>query len=301
LRKTAPADASLSYLPMLLGTARVYFANTRAGVTAETSIAALTPFADGVVAADFHEAELIQLEETDLEKSPADGASFSAPPPQAANPKSYDVWKKSFVDWLYRTQTLELFSNPSLKITSTAGENERDFRARLVHKAHELRDEFATKLRQKFAAKYATLNERIRRAEQAVERERAQASSSTLGTMIDVGASILGAFLGRKKVSATNLGRAAGAARKVGRTVEQRQDVNRAEANVEAAQAELERIEEQFNAETARHASEVEEMLADVQTVSIKPKKTDITVKTLGLAWAPRWQLPDGSTRPAWQ
>jgi hypothetical protein len=285
----------------LLGTAKVYFANTKAGITADTSVASLIPLAEGALAADFNEAEAIEIAESDLEKSPTDQATFAAAPPEAAKPKSYDVWKKSFADWLFRTQTLEVFSAPSLKLTSKSNESERDFRARLAQSAREMRDEFAEKLRQKFASKYATLNERIRKAEAAVEREKAQAQSSTMGTILQVGTSILGAFLGRKKVSVTNLGKAAGAAKSVGRTYEQRQDVDRAEQNVEAAKAELARIEEEFNAETARHAAQVEEMLADVQTVAVKPKKTDITVRVLGLCWVPFWQSEDGRATAAWK
>jgi len=301
LRQLQPDDAKLVYRPMLLGTAKVFFANTKAGITVDTSVAAITSLNDSAVVADFADAQTIELTEADLERTPVDGAAFSAVPSEAAKAKSYAVWKKTFSDWLYRTQQLEVFSCPGLKLTSKGGENKRDFQARLQQAARELRDDFADKLRTKFAAKYATLNERIRRAEQAVEREKAQAQSSTFGTMLSVGTSILGAFLGRKKISATNLGRAGSAAKSVGRTYEQKQDVNRAEENVEAAQAELARIEEDFNAETARHSAELEEITREVEPIAIKPKKTDITLRVLGLAWLPHWETPGGTSTAAWK
>ena len=288
------ADGSLIvYRPVLVATAKVYFADSKSGVTAETDVTATCALDRGsAVVADFATAETVDLTESDLQKQPIDGAAFETPPTEATNPKSYDVWKKSFADWLYRTQQLEVFSCPPLKLSSRAGESERDFRARLQQAARELRDEFAEGLRKKYAGKFATLNDRIRRAEQAVERERAQAQTSTIGTVLSVGSSILGAFLGRKKVSATSIGRAAGAARSAGRTLEQRQDVDRAEANVEAARGELARIEQEFADETARHSAEVEGMLHDVRTVAIKPKKTDIRVRMLALGWSP--QISDG-------
>jgi hypothetical protein len=301
LRQLQPDGTKLIYRPVLLGTAKVFFANTKAGITADTAVAAMTSLADGAIAADFNDAETVEISEGDLEKLPADGAAFAAIPSEAAKAKSYAVWKKSFADWLYRTQQLEILSCPPLKITSKNGESERDFRARLQQKARELRDEFADKLRTKFAAKYAALNERIRKAEQAVEREKAQSQSSTIGAVLSVGTSILGAFLGRKKISAANVGRAGTAARSVSRSYEQKQDVNRAEENVEAAQQELARVEEAFNEETAAHAAEVEAMVGEVEAVAVKPKKTDITVRLLGLAWAPHYESDDGTSTAAWK
>ncbi|MDW8261392.1 MAG: hypothetical protein RMJ35_02595 [Phycisphaerales bacterium] len=300
IRQAGPAGAELQYLPMLLGIAQVYFSDSRAGVTADTRLAALTPFVATAVTIDFDDARIVDVDEADLEQSPVDGASFAPVPSPAANPKNYEAWKKLFADWIFRTQSLQLLSNPSMKLTSRLGETERDFRARLAHRARELRDDAIEKIQQRFSSKYATLNERIRRAELAVERERAQASASTFGTMVDVGASILGSLLGRRTLSRTGLSRAAGSARKVSRALEQRQDVDRAEANVAAARAELQRIEEQFAAESARAAAEIDRMLNDVQTISIRPKKTDITVRLLALAWVPQWQPANNAAQPAW-
>ena len=300
--RLAVDGASLLYRPALIGTAKVFYANAKAGVTAEVDVAAVCELSPGAaVVADFNSAEPVDLTDADLDSQPGSpSASFDDLPSEAGKPKSYDVWKKSFADWVYRTQQLQVRTCPGLKLTSRPGESERDFQARLHQAARELRDDFAEKLRVKYAGRVATLNERIRRAEQAVERERAQAQTSTIGTVLSVGSSILGAFLGRKTVSKTNLGKAAGAARSVGRAYEQQQDVNRAEANVAAARDELARIEQQFEQDTARHAAEVDRMLNDLQTAAVKPKKTDITVRVLGLAWSPYAVDADGGLTRAW-
>jgi hypothetical protein len=33
----------------------------------------------------------------------------------------------------------------------------------------------------------------------------------------------------------------------------------------------------------------------------VKPKKTNITVRVLALAWVPYWELADGSVKAAWE
>jgi hypothetical protein len=38
-----------------------------------------------------------------------------------------------------------------------------------------------------------------------------------------------------------------------------------------------------------------------LETVSIKPKKTNISVQIVTLAWAPFWRDDSGEATPAWQ
>ena len=100
-------------------------------------------------------------------------------------------------------ETLELLKSPSTGEVSGADESERDFRARLQHKGREARDEAVEALRKKYGPKQAALDERLRRARQAVERESEQATGAQLQTAISVGATLVGALFGRKTVSAS--------------------------------------------------------------------------------------------------
>ncbi len=84
-------------------------------------------------------------------------------------------------------------------------------------------------LRQKYAARLAQLQNQLQRAQAARERESSQATAQKLQTAISFGATLLGAFMGRKAVSATTLGRATTAARGVGRTMKEAEDVKRAD------------------------------------------------------------------------
>jgi hypothetical protein len=175
-------------------------------------------------ALDWSAAETVELTEADLEKSPTADAIYGEVPAAAAKAKNYDTWKKSLLDALFRRQKLTLYRSPSLGETSRPGESQRNFRVRLQQAAREERDRQAARLRQKYAPKTAALEERIRRANQTVKRETAQASQSRLQTAISFGATMLGAFLGRKKLSASNIGKATTTARGVGRSVKKSQD-----------------------------------------------------------------------------
>ena len=101
-----------------------------------------------------------------------------------------------------RAERLTLFSAPSAKLTSRAGETERDFRLRLAQAARESRDAAVEKLRASYAAKSrAARRSASQTAEEGVSREQDQASQQQTQTMVSFGATVLGALLGRKAVS----------------------------------------------------------------------------------------------------
>ncbi|HUS09496.1 MAG TPA: hypothetical protein VMZ30_03440 [Pyrinomonadaceae bacterium] len=298
VRATAPDTASLVYHPAVLGAAQIRFHDKKIDVTREVTM--LAPVSDGVVAVDWENSTAIELAIEDLEQSPEEGAQFSELPSAASKAKSYDKWQKDMAGWLYRSQKIGLLKSPSLDQTSTPDESERDFRIRLQQAARERRDEAAERLRQKYAPKIAALEEKKRRAAQAVEREVEQARGQKMQTAISFGATLLSSFMGRKAVSMSSLGRATSAARGVGRSIKESQDVGRAEETVAALDAQLAELDAQFREETtAIEASDPQ--TETLETTLVKPTKANITINLLSLAWAPYWHDPQGQTTPAWQ
>ena len=169
-------------------------------------------------------------------------------------------------------------------LVSRGGESERDFRIRLRQAGREARDAEVERLRQKYAARIAAQTERVRRSEQAQARESQQASQQKLQTALSFGATLVGALLGRRTVSATTLGRATTAARGVGRAMKESQDVARASQNVGGEREKLSAIETDLAAEVA--ALETADVSNEpLETVSVRPKRTDVTVKAAVLAW----------------
>ena len=146
-----------------------------------------------------------------------------------------------------------------------------------------------------------TLQGRIARAQQAVGRETAQASQANLQTAISFGTTILGAFLGRKAVSVSTLGRATTAARGVGRSMKEQQDIGRAQESVEALQAQLADLESQLQSETQLLEAKLDAQNEQLEKISIKPKKSNISVQLVTLAWAPFWQDESGEETSAWE
>lgn len=133
--------------------------------------------------------------------------------------------------------------------TGTAG-SASDAVAESDQKSREQRDAAVEKLRAQYAPKLHRLEEKVRNAEQVVQREEGQARSAKVQTAISAGATILDALIGRK-VSRTSLGRATTAARGAQRAMQQEEDVKAAKEDVASAQAEYERLEQELEAKVA--------------------------------------------------
>ncbi|MDH4362194.1 MAG: ATP-binding protein, partial [Nitrospirota bacterium] len=301
IRGGRPQGASLGYEPRLFGSATVHFLDTKKKIDETRELSVLVPITNGAVPLDWDQVVTSDIPGDDLDSHPVEGATFTDLPAPANQPKNYKEWEKAFADWVYRNHTLEIWKSPSLDTTSQTGESERDFRVRLQQLAHESRDAETEKLRKKYAPKLAALEDRIRRAQQTVDREAEQAKQQKLQTAISFGATLLSAFLGRKAVSGTSMGKATTAVRGLSRSMKEGQDVDRANENVEALTQQLAGLETEFKEEADALASRLNPQEEALETVTVRPKKSDITIRLVGLSWTPFWMDPQGGRTPAWE
>lgn len=289
------------YTPTVLGLADVHFANARLGVAEQRRVALLTTVNDGPIAVEWDGSERVELDPSQLARTASGTAQFGNVPAIAASARSYAAWTKTLQKWLVANEQVTLFKSAALKLTSEPGESERDFRIRLQVHAHELRDEKIAALRAKYSSKLATAVEKVRKAEQAVQREQQQASQAKMDTAISVGGAILGAIFGRGKVGAGTLGKVATASRGAGRAMQQAGDVTRAAESLEAARqqyADLEaRLQEEVDALGAAYDAQQESL----ETTVVKAKAADVHIQLVALCWVPRTRDASGRLSDAWR
>ena len=281
----APARAGARFAPAVVGAAHVRFADAKAGVDETRDVIVVTPIVDGALPVRWADAEPAEFAVSDLATDPPRGASFADLPAAAQQARSYREWTAAFSAWLSREQRLELLRSRELALVSRPGESERDFRIRLQQAARERRDEAVARLRQKYAPKAAGLQERLRRAHQAVQKEAEQASDSKVQTAISFGTTLIGAMFGRKTISAGTIGRATTAARGVGRARKEASDVARAQETVKALEASVQELDAELQAQVAAIEAAHDPVLAALDTISLKPKRGGIQVQLVALTW----------------
>jgi len=127
----------------------------------------------------------------------------------------------------------------------------------------------------------------LRRAEEKVDREKSQFVQRSLDTAISLGTSVLGAFVGRKLFSRTNLSRAASTAKGVGRSAREREDISLAQDTLEAIRKELDELEAGFRAEVDEIDRQTRQNDEELRQVLIGCRKSDLEAIRMALAWQP--------------
>jgi len=286
-----PDGASLVYHPMILGAAQVRFTDAKTEIDVARDAVFIASITNDPLPVNWDNSSEANLKLSDLKNESSEVAKFVELPSAASNAKNYSLWQKGFANWLLRTQKLELLKSLRLKEFSKLGEAERDFRVRLQQKARELRDQYADKLRAKYASDFARLDQRIRSAQMALERQKARVSERKYESAVSIGATLLGSFLGRKATSG-----ASRTARGIGRTMKESKVKAITEENLKALQQQRVQLEAQFQSEIAMLETKINPLTENLESISIIPTKANISIKLVALVWTPRWLDAQGKT-----
>ncbi len=292
--------AKLRYEPALLASADLRLWDRKLGVEAQRPRMLLGNLAEGPVGVRWREAKPVDIPAEDLESAPPVDGEHAPLPSVALKKTSYTRWTRAFKAALLDGPGLVLFKCPSTGEHSLPGEDERTFRLRIQLVAREARDEAVEKLRDKYAPKLERLEERLRTAEQRVEVQKEQYRDAKVSSVFSTGAAVLGALLGRKKVSSTSVRRSGTAARGVSRAARERSDIKRAEESADAVRGQLEALEAEFERELQEAQQLPDPMREPLESIELPPRKTGIDVRHLSLVWVPMLVSGPSST-PAYR
>jgi hypothetical protein len=300
----------LHYRPALLAAIDVRYSSARHGVEETRHLQPVVEFDAGPLAFSTDRAALMDLSIDLLDVEPLADAQFAPLPEEATNPRSYVNWGRELVRWIQGAQPITLYSSAAHKVVSLPGESERDFRMRLADLGHEARDRQADQLRKRYESRFRTLQERLRRAEQAVETRIAQSRQAKLSAGLTAAGAVLGAITGSKRGGAKGgllgalLGagatRATGAARSAGRAAQKRQDVAHAQETVEAVRQQIEALEADLGEELDRlqETADSEEVLEEIH---VRPAINAMTVRLVALVWLPYGRSGASAPVPLWR
>jgi hypothetical protein len=288
------------YRPMIAGFGKLHFVDAKLSLDDWQTAGWLAPLDEGSGNASWADATRDPQLKSRLGAVPTIDAEYAELPGVALRAASYQAWAKALQAHLYEVARAAVFYSDAFQTASRPGEAEGDFRARLALVAREKRDEAVAGLRRKWQPKLVQLQDQVRRAEEKREREKSQLSQQRMQTAVNIGNTILGALLGRKKISATSIGRAGSAARSASRWGHESQDVARAEESIELLQQRLADTQREVEAEVARLETTLDAAGSTLRSVEVPARKSDIAVGEVALVWAPWRKGADGFPAPAY-
>ena len=297
--RASGAGQGLTYYPGVVARLGVHYTSARYGVDSQEEFALAAHIEDGPVALDWDTAVEMTLDTADLEEEPLSGARYADLPAEGRKKGSYRRWQKDLVRWVRQNRPLTLYRSKRFKLTSDPGETEGQFRARLAQVMREKKDLAAGKLRQKYGRRFETLKNRLMRAEQAIAREEQQARAKQVDTVISFGTAILGAFLGRKAVSARSASRMGSALKSASRVQKEKMDVARARETAEAVRRQMADLEAQLQGELNQLEFTFDPAAEELDRIPVRAKSTDIAVEIFAFAWLP-YRSVEGRLTPDW-
>ena len=296
-----PASAeNLVYHPRVIAGGDVHFSNSRYGIETSRSLLHTVEIDDGPVDVDWDNAEPLDAPIDALRNEGRPGASYAECPAAASSERAYGAWSKDYQRWLRQNETVTLYRSKRFRMTSEAGESEGAFRVRLQDAASEQRDEAIAKIRKRYATKVTTLENRLMRAEQAVAREQEQSTKKKLDTAVSFGSAILGAVLGRKKLSTSTASKIGTAIRTAGGAGKEAADVERAKQTAEKVRADMAELNAQLEKEIQALDTAFDAQAEALEETVVRAKSTDVNVALTGLVWMPYTADDQGRLRPAW-
>lgn len=274
------------YIPALLGAGNVHFVKNTQAIQVEEeeafTLLAQPPRSIGTVR--WEQAEVLKLETRDLLDRPEAESYFDGMPDTINEPKDLTAIRGELEDYLYRSYSLKLHYNPATKLYSQPGEGDREFALRVNQAAKELRDDDVDKLEDRYESKIKTLEDRLRAAHTALDKQEASARMRKQDALISAGETIFSLFSGRRRsISA--------AARKVTQVSTSKASIDAAEEKIESLENDIEELKQDLKNETSEIVERWESMLDDFEELAVKPRRSDIEVTLFTLTWVPHWYI----------
>ena len=293
----APAGVEAEYAPFLGAFARVHFDDAKRYFSETKNYAYAVEFDSGPLPVSWEDAFDIDADPSLLNQGVPSPLMAEAPS-AALDPKAYTRWGRDFLKWLPEEARLTIMTCPSLKESARPGESRADFAARIALARREIRDGEVDKIRRKYASKLTTLQNRLLRAEQAIERRAEQAKHKKLETAVSFGTAIASTFFGRK-ISTYSASKMGTAISKAARLKKERGDVVRAQETSAAVRQEIDaleaRLQQEINALVPVDSPEME-----IREEYLTPKASGMSLIFMGLLWLPYSRSPQGGLAPLW-
>ena len=276
---------STTFEPALVATVDLLFDDTPSKLRETQQFeGVLHPLSDPPVAADV---VAVDHDPRDFRSEAPAGATYRVPDVALSNKALYSSVRKDLVEHLFRTRTMSLLANPSLKLISRPGESAEDFAARCDAAADDGADAATAVVAKRLEAKITRARDALAAAEDKVDQAEATQSSRRNDELLSGAGDLLGAVFGGRRSARSIASKVGSVTRRRGRSTEAAKRTETA-ANRLAEKAEaLDALEAELADSIAAIADEWDAKAAAVETVEIPLEKSDITVSDLSLVWIP--------------
>ncbi len=270
--------------PWLAGTASVRFYNQKRNID-QIKTVRLRQYLGDDSFGEWEDAEEMSMDFDDCAHEAPDNSQYYSIPGEVLSLKDFGEMSRHLSNYLYQNEGLELFKVTSLKLESKPDESLTDFKIRLGDVLREKKDFEIEKITLKYQTRQDRIQKQLETAMAKVEKEKGDVQSKTTDTILSFGSALLGAFLGRKALSAGNISKATTGIKNVGKISKEKGDVKRAEEKVARLVEEQEALADELQEKISSLSDTFIPDNYEIETFRIKPRRSDIFDIKVGLLW----------------
>ncbi|MCO4845071.1 MAG: ATP-binding protein [Sulfurovum sp.] len=264
------------FFPTLGAKAKIHFYQQRRGIDCDRTFELFLPLDEKQQRITWENAIEEELGFDRFPHTAPSNAKFHTLPDIILEDRRLAKAVRELKETLYREHELELLRCRSPKLESKVDESRTDFIVRLQDGLNDKKEIEIEKLQIRYGRKEKTLVARLSRAKERVDKE----SSDSTGSMIEAGIAVLGALFGRP--SPTKIGRAVSKGSKI---LKERGEMSRAEERMVSIEEEIEALEYELEDKIDVLNEKYNTDNCEIETFSIKPRKTDIDVEICAVVW----------------
>ena len=227
-----------------------------------------------------------EIKISNLLTKPEENAKFGEISGNINDSKDFNELKKNFADFIFYNSNFKLYHSPLIKIYSKPRESKSDFILRITQMARERRDEEVDKIEEKYSKDLQKLKEKLERSQEVLLKKQATANSLKQEAMVSAGESVIKIFMGRRSTTS-----ASKAMNKYQKSKTVAIDIQEAQKDIETLNKEMELLENKLKIEVESIKERREKEISEIKEVLIQPKKSDIEIKIVSLAWIPYWEI----------
>ncbi|MEN6579079.1 MAG: hypothetical protein ABFD05_00460 [Anaerolineaceae bacterium] len=281
------AEPRYHYEPVLVGQAKVYFANRTYGVDLEKKVSINLPGIEGRGLVRWIDYQHDPIDMLATESRPLPNATFGDLRYPFDDEKNIASLSKDFQEWIYRDNSLTLYTNDKLKLTSKPGESREEFEARCTQASQGGQSDAVKKIEEKYEKLRKSIEAKKMKEEIELEKDKKilnQRRMEEAGTGLST---VISLFSGRKKSVNSSLTK-----RRLTSTA--KSDLEESELMIEEYNKQLAELDAKMKEELDAYQESAQETVGTIREVTINPLKKDIVEEFFGVGWLPYYAFKDG-------
>lgn len=279
----SPYNEEIIFEPKILLKGKIRFYSESKGIDEKEEVFLKLPINENTTEINFEKGIPINDDVSLYDTRSPENAKFYPLPFFIEEMKDFKTVENEFKDSLSRTKRLDLYTCKEFKLLSQPGEDLSSFKVKIIELLRERKDEEVYKLRGIFKGKEETLQKKYNRLLEKLGKEETDTKTATTESVLSLGATLLGAFLGRTKVG--NLSSGVTGLRRANRIFKEKKDVSLVKNQIEELTKEIDKLEGELNEKIVEISDKFNIDNYEIETISLQPRKTDISNIYVSLLW----------------